>query len=277
MADEKLYIGEQQDKFNQTSSEYLHVNSCGIQRTMGAPYRVIRKNGRVDYHILYIVTGECRACYGDKIYVLSPGGFVFYEPGHKQDYQFGKGIDTTSFWVHFHGTGAPSAVADCGISPGPHLRAKNSSAEHFFQLMVKTFYPGGKIFKTRLNGLLLMLLSELGEAKKQAAVLDKIAEAVSFIHLNYYLPIDINMLAKMSNLSRSRFLHVFKEQMGTSPLQYQQRFKMEKAKELLSVGSLSVSQVSAMVGFDDPFYFSRAFKNCVGMPPSAFRKAHGEK
>lgn len=74
------------------------------------------------------------------------------------------------------------------------------------------------------------------------------------------------MLAKMSNLSRSRFLHVFKEQMGTSPLQYQQRFKMEKAKELLSVGSLSVSQVSAMVGFDDPFYFSRAFKNCVGMP-----------
>ena len=81
MADEKLYIGEQQDKFNQTSSEYLHVNSCGIQRTMGAPYRVIRKNGRVDYHILYLVTGECRACYGEKNLCAFPRRLCFLRAG----------------------------------------------------------------------------------------------------------------------------------------------------------------------------------------------------
>ena len=276
MAGGELYIGEQHDKFNRTSTEYLHVNSCGIQRTMGTPYRVIRKNGRVDYHILYIEKGRCRAYYDGKYHMLKEGNFIFYEPDRKHDYQFFEDCETVSFWVHFHGTGASSAISDSGICFGPHFTRKNSGAENFFQLLAKSFYPGGANQQTRLNGLLLMLLSELGDKRSETVIPDRISEVVSFIHLNYHLPLDIDYLAKMCSLSRSRFLHVFKEHMGTSPLHYPLRFKIEKAKELLTVGSLSVSQVSAMVGFEDPFYFSRVFKQYVGLPPSEFRKRHGE-
>lgn len=277
MEQTELYIGEQHDKFNQTSSEYLCVNSCGIQRTMGNPYRVIRQNGRVDFHILYIETGTCLAYYGGEYHELSAGCFMLYEPGHKHDYQYFKDCNTISLWVHFHGAGANTAVSDCNISPGPHFKPKNNSAEHFFQLMTKSFYPGEKIFQTRLNGLLLMLLSELGQNRKEAVKTDRIAEAVSFIHLNYHLPSNIDTLAQLCGLSRSRFLHVFKERMGTSPLHYQLLFRVEKAKELLAADSLSVLQVAAMVGFEDPFYFSRAFKKLVGMPPAEFRKINRGK
>lgn len=277
MAGGELYIGEKNDKFNLTSSEYLHVNSCGIQYTMGKPYRVIRKNGRVDFHILYIKDGTCHAYYGGEYYKLNAGNFILYEPGHMHDYQYLKDCDTTSYWIHFCGLGASSAVSDCKILPGPHFESKNGSAENFFRLLAKSFYPGGANLQTRLNGLLLMLLSELGQRKEKSAASDRVSETLSFIHLNYHRMVRVDELAKLCNLSRSRFLHVFKEHVGASPIQYQNHFKIEKAKELLAVSSLSVSQVAAMVGFEDTFYFSRMFKRLVGVSPTEFRRVNGER
>jgi len=48
---------------------------------------------------------------------------------------------------------------------------------------------------------------------------------------------------------------------------------MQRAGELLQTGNLSVKEVAAMMGYDDPFYFSRRFKSAHGIAPLEYRRS----
>jgi len=56
--------------------------------------------------------------------------------------------------------------------------------------------------------------------------------------------------------------------MGTTPQRFAERLRLDHARHLLERTNLSVSEVAAEVGFDDPFYFSRRFKRAFGKAPS---------
>ncbi len=269
----KQYDGGKLDSTNFVTTDYLYVNSCGVQSTRGARFQMIRENGRVDYHILYIINGNCRVYYGGKYHALEAGNYVFYEPGHKQEYLYDEGVDTRTFWLHFHGTAVETVLKDCNLSYGPHNAEKNSRLENIFEKLVNASYPAAKQVKTYANGLLLLLLSELGGQRKNKEIPKAVAEVLEYIHLNYFLSLDIDELAKKCGLSRSRLMHVFKEVTGTSMLNYHLQFRLEKSKELLAVKSLSVAQVASMTGFEDALYFSRVFRKYVGMAPSDYRKS----
>jgi AraC-like DNA-binding protein len=64
---------------------------------------------------------------------------------------------------------------------------------------------------------------------------------------------------------------IFRERVGTSPKHYLTGLRMERAKELLRMGS-SVKQVAAEVGFADPYHFSREFRRTQGVSPSGFQE-----
>ena len=57
-----------------------------------------------------------------------------------------------------------------------------------------------------------------------------------------------------------------------APLQYLRRWRIGKAQTLLIDTDLSLTEVASRVGFDDPNYFSRVFRQVIGMPPGTFRR-----
>jgi YesN/AraC family two-component response regulator len=71
---------------------------------------------------------------------------------------------------------------------------------------------------------------------------------------------------------------VFKEQMGVSPSRYVLERRMERAKQFLEEKpDLILKEVSELVGYSDPLYFSRVFKASVGVSPSTYAKNSKEK
>jgi transcriptional regulator GlxA family with amidase domain len=58
---------------------------------------------------------------------------------------------------------------------------------------------------------------------------------------------------------------------GLSLHRYLTRYRIDRAVDLLSTTTMSVSEVGAAVGFPDPSHFSKAFEKVIGHPPSAFR------
>jgi AraC-like DNA-binding protein len=79
-------------------------------------------------------------------------------------------------------------------------------------------------------------------------------------------------LAARVNLSPSRLRALFVAQTGMSPLRYLQHVRLRRARLLIERTFLSVKEVMALVGYNDPSHFARDFRREHGAPPSAFRR-----
>lgn len=81
----------------------------------------------------------------------------------------------------------------------------------------------------------------------------------------------LSTLAKDAGLSRSRFGHLFKEQMGCSFKAMLKEIRLTKAERLLGDRRLSVKEIAALVGYSSSLTFIREFRNRFGLSPSRLR------
>ncbi|RLD62878.1 MAG: hypothetical protein DRI95_12435 [Bacteroidetes bacterium] len=84
----------------------------------------------------------------------------------------------------------------------------------------------------------------------------------------------VDELAHSLYTSRTQLHRKVKSLTGMSITNYLNHIKIEKAKYLLTTTKLTISEIAYDVGFDDPAYFSRAFKKTVNISPVAYRQEH---
>ena len=90
---------------------------------------------------------------------------------------------------------------------------------------------------------------------------------MDYIQSHYSDRIQVSQLADMLYLSEGRFCHLFREVVGSPPLQFLNELRLQKALTLLHSGSYSVTQVADMVGFRDYNHFGRLFRKRYGCTP----------
>lgn len=95
----------------------------------------------------------------------------------------------------------------------------------------------------------------------------QIARAVDWIKINFKEPLAIDDLAKKVFMGRSTFHRKFKEVMTVSPLRFQKELRLQEAHRLMLLKNLSVTQASYEVGFEDPKFFTREYKDYFGLSP----------
>lgn len=97
-------------------------------------------------------------------------------------------------------------------------------------------------------------------------------KAVAHIDQHYREGIDQKDLAQRCGMTPFRFSRLFKEVLGIGFMEYVLRKRMELAKDLLNNSQMPVTSIGYEVGFKDPSYFARAFKQCLGCTPSEYRE-----
>ncbi|MEK3683585.1 AraC family transcriptional regulator [Paenibacillus sp. FSL R10-2736] len=111
-----------------------------------------------------------------------------------------------------------------------------------------------------------------GEAGLRTGSESVVQQAVLFIEQNYYMHIDVDMLCKHVNYSRSYLSRYFKRITGMSIPEYISKIRIQNAKMLLQKTDLNIQEVSASVGITDSLYFSKMFKNVTGVSPMSYKK-----
>ena len=123
--------------------------------------------------------------------------------------------------------------------------------------------------------LLLVLISRLQEKKpksKTVFLIDEMDQAVSYFHSHYNHLINIEEYARSRGMSVSWFIRSFRDYTGSTPMQYLLSLRISNAQSLLESTSCNITEISEIVGYQNPLYFSRLFKKQCGVAPSEFRR-----
>ena len=107
---------------------------------------------------------------------------------------------------------------------------------------------------------------------ESARVDSRIDFALRYIEANYTRPLNLEQLAQEAGYSASYFEAKFLKEMGTTLKQYVNKYKVEKAKELLAATDEPVTDLAYRLGWSSSNYFCTVFKKYTGIPPLQYRK-----
>lgn len=101
--------------------------------------------------------------------------------------------------------------------------------------------------------------------------------ALAYIEAHYAEPIALQTLAAICRMSPSGFSHAFKEEFGAPYSDYLLRYRLARARERLAGTMAPVKEIALSVGFNDPSYFGRAFRERYGLSPGGCRAGSGPR
>lgn len=98
----------------------------------------------------------------------------------------------------------------------------------------------------------------------------RIGFVVDYIKRNLHQKLSIDSIAKLAYVSKSNFFKMFKDELGTSPNDFILQERINRAKELLASQN-SIKETAYQTGFSDTNYFTRVFKQLVGVTPKSYQ------
>lgn len=284
------YFSEMREFYSDSGYEYAQkildqyatgflVTGCGFQRFMTKDFSISRPQGRKDYQILYMSQGKAHFLINGEMQVVEAGQFMVYHPGEPQFYEYFFSEKPEVYWVHF--------VSKTGLCPIQILNTSerifeigfdSAYADLFMKMIGELSYKKSEFFvlnSAYLVTLIAMFTRRLhNDRYTQNEHMDTcIVDTIHFIGHHYRENNTVSQLAMKSGLSLSRFTQKFKLATGMTPIEYVTQLRIKEAMTLMEVEDMSIKDISNIVGYSNPFYFSRIFKNVVGMPPSKYRFA----
>ena len=256
------------------SDNYPLIVNCAGNFTSSFPFSTDNERGREDFYLLYIEKSSMDIFIGDKTVTAAAGSLVLFPPKYRYRYKFSSDEPLSYFWVHFTGSHAQKFLDECGFSrlPCVAFTGKPGKLISDFRSIFSIFENAGELRHLELACALERLL--LGAAQNSGSEQRKrgFARSINYISSAYNTKISVPELAKMENLSNSRYVSLFKSYTGISPLEYILRLRMRSACDLLHTTDMTVKQIASLVGYEDEHYFSRIFKKHIGKTPSQYRE-----
>jgi AraC family transcriptional regulator of arabinose operon len=281
---EKVSLSKYRDLTDFPAERQLQINNCGIKDYFQRDYTIFRPNGRKDYYLVYTALGWFEIEYKGEMVRVERGTCVIIMPEVPQLLSFTAEGAPTIFYVHFTGEAFAELMEFMTFNPTTFISIQDCIAfEIIFNRLVKNFLPlkafnGRKpVYSPKVIGLLLELMDFLSPVRAQQAnpEQDAITAVLLYINEHFREKVNLKKYAEIAHLSLSRFSHLFTEKVGVSPHKYVLSLRIEEAKELLMCSSMSVIEIAAHIGIDDPSYFSRIFRKHSGCSPVEYRKRNG--
>lgn len=260
------------------SSQPLIVGSCGCYRFSGEDcFHTRRPQGRKDYQLLYVAAGTAWFEIDGNRQPVHAGSMILYRPFEPQHYEYYGQDGPEIYWVHFTGGQVEHILEEYRIR-GTLQCKRVDACSRLFQNMIrelKNCAPGFQdLLAMYLRQILILIwregLSERSHTEQKFR--EQMEQAIRYFTDNLDQQISIENYAGSIGMSVSWFLRCFKAYTRQSPKQYITALRINNAVNLLENTNYPVSQIAAMVGYDDPFYFSRLFRKTKGVSPSSYRK-----
>ena len=247
------------------------------------------------WEMVYVDSGAVEISANGKVHTLKAGEIAFHKPNEfhtiKTDSEHTANVFVISFVCS---SVAMSYFKGKVLSVPAKLKKQITSIlneiEQSFVLMsngdmhleIKDAAPigGQQMVRTYLEQFLIMLIRDAQENKtahffpnKESMENHLISQMIHSIEDNLYSTLSVEELCTEMNYSRAYLSKIFKATTGFTILEYILNRKIIQAKKLIKENDYNFSQISDMLSFDNPHYFTRVFKRIAGMTPSEYKNS----
>ena len=262
----------------------LYITQMGHFPKASFHYRE-RRNGCPDNILFYCQQGKGWYVLGKEYFEIKANEYAILPAGtHYMRYGADEQDPWSIYWVHFSGTYIQqlnqllSITASRGAKPVPFDEKTTENWETIYHSLELGFTipnicnANFCLYKLIANFVFLeqhLSVPSAALSTKNAIIDAAIKDMKS--QLNQMLTVD--EIAARQGISASHLTHLFKSTTGRSPIDYFIQLKMQIACKLLHDSNMKIKSVALEVGYKDPYYFSRAFKNNMSLSPEQYRKA----
>jgi AraC-like DNA-binding protein len=178
--------------------------------------------------------------------------------------------------VGLHISGLPQGfLLEPSALPLLRIESEYESFNRFFSDIYKeasTPAVGAAEIIASLLNIFLIWLFRFTDQRPRSSTMSIPQIVKAYIEENYVRDLSLNDLASVVYVSPYHLAHLFKVEMGISPIQYLIKCRINQAKKLLADTKLSVQDISLEVGYPNSNYFNLLFKKITGESPGKFRK-----
>jgi len=230
---------------------------------------------RSHYLLCYVVKGRATYFLDDKRFDLETGDSFLIPPHRLICIQAHPQYAWEYIKVGFAGDSVDGFIRRTGLYEEPVCRCGSGVDVQGYMEAMERSYGVKPWQRLAAVGHLCGLLSELvrrawPEKEKLEANWDCARLAAEYIIDHYEEPITVEGLADYTAFIHSSLYRKFIKRYGISPKRFLVEFRVQKACCLLRYSNCSVQEIALSVGFEDPFYFSRAFKEIMGVSPRQY-------
>lgn len=272
------------DEFKNTDlGSLLHITDIGFYPKASFHFRKRSKTEANQYILLYCVEGEGWFEIENQIQKVIANQVFVLPKAKAHSYGSKSANPWTIYWIHFDGDKAHffSEGLDKPLVVSPESFSRIEDRFKLFEEIFSTLKNGYS--KNNLEFSITALFYFLGSIKylssyrtssnlnQQNQRRDVADEAIHFMRENVRKRLTLKEIAEYVEISPSHFSTLFHNKTGYSPLNYFIHLKIQEACHHLDFSDMKINQISMLVGFDDPFYFSRLFTKTMGISPSEYR------
>jgi AraC family transcriptional regulator, arabinose operon regulatory protein len=262
----------------------LYITDIGFYPKASFHFRKRTMEEASQYVLIYCLEGEGWFELNDQRQKVTANQVFILPKGQAHSYGCKNTKSWTIYWIHFDGKLA-SFFAEGFDKPLQILPEKDSRIEDRLKLFEEIFstlkngYSRNNLeFSSTtltyfLGSLKYLSAYRAGNNVDQASPQRDVAdEAIHFMRENIRKRLHLKDIAAFVGYSVSHFSALFLQKTGYSPLNYFIHLKIQEACHFLDFSELKMNQISMLIGFEDPFYFSRIFTKTMGESPSDYRK-----
>jgi AraC-like DNA-binding protein len=270
------YLVSELSRYELTRS--LYVSDIGFFPHAKYHYRE-RPEGCDSHIFIYCNDGEGWIELDGKTLRIAERQLAVIPAGVSHRYGASSQIPWSIYWFHLKGEHVLDYIRLYGLNSGPvHLPvgAYVDMIEGFdkcYRLLTdKPYSLPVQVHVSQTMGQLLGSIGLIagGSARDRKKELD-LERAIRYMNDHLTNSIKLPELAAHTGLSKQHLIYLFNQETGFPPIEYFLRMKMQKAGQLLSLTGLTVKEIAASVGNQDPYYFSRLFKKIMGVSPMDYR------
>lgn len=261
---------------NQAFLNNLFITHIGYFPKAKFHYRE-RQFGCPDNILFYCVNGKGHYQTETGSYVLEANQFCILPPGKFHIYQADLRNPWSIYWVHFSGNDVK--LFNKWLNTEKYIEPTNiihdkKIIEQWADIYhcLEDGFSAENLACANLS--LYRFLTFFLCPPKDSNYVQKenpVGESIAFMKSNIDKILSVEELASHINYSSSHYTSLFKHSIGTSPIDYFIKLKMQYACQLLSQTNTRINEISSKLGYDDSFYFSRLFKKVTGKAPKEYR------